>query len=312
MKQTYKNFYELTTSIQAASAKTIVVAAAEDMASLSAVSEACGKFPLKYIFVGDRDKIKHVSDELGFAVDESRIISASSFGDAAARAVSVIRDLPKGTGILMKGKVDTPTFLSCVLDKENGIRSRDALARSTDQDDTRTMSHIAMLHVPGYHKLITITDGGMCAHPTFKQKVDIIHNVTDFLNGLGIVPKIAVLSASEAINPKIQESVDAYELAKLCQSGGLGDCIVEGPLSFDLAANKKAAEVKGIESQISGDVDVLLAPSVTAGNCLAKGLIAWGGATMAGAVLGAQVPIVLVSRGASAEEKLLSIAICAR
>ena len=173
------------------------------------------------------------------------------------------------------------------------------------------MSHLAVLEVPGYHKLLSVTDGGMIPAPTLEQKRGLIQNTTTFYHRLGVpLPKIAALAASESVNPGIPDTVEAALLRDLCETGGLGQCLVEGPLSFDIAVGRAAADLKGCRSQISGDVDVLLVPNITAGNLFCKGLLLWGGAKMAGCVLGARAPIVLVSRGASVEEKVLSIMLC--
>jgi len=190
-------------------------------------------------------------------------------------------------------------LLKEVLERETGIRG------------TGTLSHLAILEVAAYKKLIGITDGGMIPNPTLAQKADIAVNAATFFRQIGCkTPKIAALCASESVSPKIQETVDAAELQEMCRKGELGDCLLEGPISFDLAISKESARIKGFNSQISGETDILLVPNITVGNVLAKGLTYWAGAKMAGCVLGATVPIVLASRGASAEEKLFSIMIC--
>jgi len=286
----YKNFSELKTR----STSTLVVAAAHDEHTLQAIQMAERELSTKSILIGNSEKIKSIAFDLKMELDS--IIHAETDEDSAKIAVKTVRE---AGGVLVKGLLETPTLLRAVLDKENGIR------------DSATMSHAAILEIPGYHKLVTVTDGGMCAIPTYEQKIDIINNTTKLYRRLGFnSAKVAVLAASESVNPKIPESIDADNLRKHCEAGNFGGCIVEGPLSFDLAVSQEAAKIKNFKSQVSGDVDILLVPGVAAGNILCKGLIHWGGAKMAGAVLGAKVPIVLVSRAAEAEEKLLSIAIC--
>jgi len=150
----------------------------------------------------------------------------------------------------------------------------------------------------------------MIPAPTLEQKIDIVKNAVDYFKSIGYVkPKVAALCASESISPKIQETVEAAELKDICDKGGLGNCLLDGPISFDLAVSKESAEIKGFRSEISGETDIFLVPNITAGNVLVKSLIYWAGAKMAGCILGAKVPIVLVSRGASTEEKMLSIMI---
>jgi len=294
----FESFGELSGKVTATQ-KTLVVAAAHDSHALEAVYIAAEKFRLQYILVGNRKKIISLSSELGVTPDLGVIIESGDDADCAQRAVALIRD---GSGdALMKGKLDTGTLLKAVLCKENGIR------------DSGTLSHLAILEVPSYNKIIGITDGGMIPNPTLEQKADIARNAAMFFQRIGYErPKIAVLCASEIASPKIQETVDAAKLQAMCTQGELGDCLLEGPLSFDIAVSRESASLKGFASEISGETDILLVPNITVGNVLAKGLIYWAGANMAGCILGAKTPIVLTSRGASTEEKLLSIMLSIR
>jgi len=293
----FKNFTELKGSLSASEPKTLVVASAHDKHTLEAVYEAVKSLPMKYILVGDKAKILEISRELGVSPAESDIVNTADDADCARKSIDLIRE---GRGnVLMKGLIETGTLLKAVLDKENGIRG------------TGTMSHLAVLEVPGYHKLVAVTDGGMIPHPTVEQKADIVRNAVSFFQGLGIArPQVAALAAAEAVSEKMPETIAAAELQAMCGRGELGDCVVEGPLSFDISVSKESAAIKKHPSKITGEVDILLVPAVATGNILCKGLLYWGGAKMAGCVLGAKVPIVLVSRGATAEEKLLSITLC--
>ena len=289
----YKNFNELNNHMQAG-AGTLVVASAHDKITLEAVFAAAREYDIQYILVGDRDKIISLSSEMGCSLDDGSIVDGYDDADCAGKAVSLVNE---GSGdALMKGLIDTGVLLKAVLSKETGIRG------------SGTLSHLAILETPGYHKLIGVTDGGMIPDPVFDQKVDIVINAVEYFNRIGYeCPKVAALCASETVNPKIQETVDAEILQGMCQKGELGKCLLEGPLSFDLAVSKESAVKKGFSGEISGDTDILMVPNITVGNVLAKGLIYWAGAKMAGCILGAKVPIVLSSRGASAEEKLFSI-----
>ncbi|MCL2698713.1 MAG: phosphate acyltransferase [Defluviitaleaceae bacterium] len=293
----YQNFKELSGSLPADAPKTLVVAAAHDLHTLEAVYAAMESLPMRYILVGDREKIVEISGAIGKTPDPGDILDGGDDADCARKAVGLIRS---GRGnVLMKGLLDTGTLLKAALDKESGIRG------------TGTMSHLAMLEVPGYSKLIGVTDGGMLPHPTLEQKADITRNVVMFFQKLGIAqPKVAALTASESVSEKMPETKDAAELQAMCERNELGGCVLEGPLSFDIAVCKESAALKKHPSVISGEPDIFLVPSVATGNIMCKALLYWGGATMAGCVLGAKVPIVLVSRGATAEEKLLSIMLC--
>jgi len=298
-KAVLKDFSSLRDSLDARSPKTLVVAAAHDAHTLEAVFTAVGILPMQYILVGDRQKIKDISAGLGVSVAENSIVDRSDNTACAKAAVSLIRE---GRGdVLMKGLIETGTLLKAVLDKESGIR------------DSSVMSHLAMMEVPAYHKLIVITDGGIVTNPFLQQKAEIVRNAVTFLSRIGLnMPKIAALCALESVSDKMPETADAAELQAMCERGELGECILEGPISFDIAIEPEAAKVKGSLSKITGDVDVLLVPNISAGNILVKSLTSWSGAKLAGCVAGARAPIVLVSRGSSAEEKFLSILLCLR
>lgn len=293
----FRNFEELRRSVVSDNPKTLVVASAHDKHTLEAVYEAATTFPMNYVLVGDKSRILEISKGLGKIPADEKIVEARDDVDCAKKSIDMIR-MGKGD-VLMKGLMETGTLLKAVLNKEEGIRG------------TGTMSHLAVLEIKRYKKLIGITDGGMIPYPTLEQKADIIRNAVGFYHGLGAkVPMVSVLAASESVSEKMPETVDGEKLQEMCRAGELGDCLLEGPLSFDISVSKESADIKKHPSKIAGEVDIMLAPSIAAGNILSKGLIYWGGAKMAGCVLGAKVPIVLVSRGATAEEKLLSIMLC--
>jgi len=289
----FKNFNDLKSKITVGQ-RTLVVAAAHDAHTLEAVFNASNELMIRYILVGDREKILSLSSVLGNSLTNITIVDSSGDADCAYKSVELIR---KGVGdALMKGIIDTGTLLKAVLDKESGIRG------------SGTLSHLAIVETPAYHKLVGITDGGMIPNPTLTQKADIVRNASAYFHAIGYeLPKVAALCASESVSPKIQETVDAASLQDMCKTGELGTCLLEGPLSFDIAVSRESASIKGFSSVVSGDVDIMLIPNITVGNVLVKGLVYWAGAKMAGCILGAKVPIILTSRGASAEEKLLSI-----
>ena len=293
----FRDFQGLRAGLEATPPKTLVVAAAHDVHTLEAVYAAEKEFPMQYILVGRRELILEISANLGFSPPSGAIVDGDDEDDCARKAVSLIRD---GRGdVLMKGIIKTGRLLSAALDKSAGIRG------------SGTMSHLSILEISGYHKLIGITDGGMIPSPTLEQKADIVRNTVAFYERMGFhLPKIAALSASETVSVKIPETTEAAALQSMCEKGELGRCILEGPLSFDIAISRESAAIKGHSSGISGDTDVFLVPNITVGNVLVKGLLFWGGAKMAGCVLGAQIPVVLASRIATAEEKLLSIMLC--
>lgn len=293
-----KNFAELIDSLGTASKKTLVLAAAHDHHAMEAVIDAHDKGIIDYILVGDRGELLTIGKELGHTIAAERIIDSESDEDAAAKAVELIR-LGKGD-FLMKGKLQTATLLSAVVNRETGIRTG------------KLMNHLTLLEIPSYHKLLALSDAGMVISPDLEAKKNMILNCNTILGKLGCPrPKVAVMAAVETINPKMPETVDAAALKEQCGRGELGNCIVEGPISFDLTFSKESAEIKGFESPVTGDADLVITPTMVTGNILCKSLLYMAGAKMAGCIIGAKAPIVLTSRGATSEEKFLSIVLCA-
>jgi phosphate butyryltransferase len=192
--------------------------------------------------------------------------------------------------------IKTGTLLSAIVNKETGIGKG------------AVMSHVTVIESPNYHKLLFVTDDGMYPHPDLAQKEQITKNAVDFLHELGYTnPYVAALSAVETVNDKMQETIDAEELENKSKNGEFGPCVLEGPLSIDIAISKECATIKEVESEISGNVDLLICDCITTGNIFTKGLVYLGNARVAGCIVGAQVPIVLISRGASSDEKKFSI-----
>ncbi len=293
-----KNFDELVKMVQKSQVKTVVLAGGHDVHSLETVLGAHKKGMVDYILTGNKEEILTIGCQLGFTVDVEKIIDTDSDKMAAYRAVECIRQ-SKGN-FLMKGKMETGTLLKEVVNKETGIGTG------------KTMSHMCILQIPTYHKLVGFSDGGMLLYPTLEQKVDLLKNGLQLFRQFGYEnPKVAVVAPVEKVNPKMQETVDAAELKKMADAGMFGDCALEGPISFDLAFSKEAARIKEYKSPVTGEVDLMIVPNISTGNIMTKALMVLGGAVMAGCVLGAQVPIALNSRGASAEEKYYSLLLCA-
>ena len=295
----YKNFYDLISNINNSKIKkVVVVAAADDEHVLEAVFKAQEDNLLDYILIGNKANILEKGKALFHPIEEAKVVEASNDQEAAYKAVEFIRN---GKGdFLMKGKLETRTLLKEVVNKETGIGKG------------RIMSHMCIMEIPAYHKLIGFTDGGMIINPTLKEKVGIIENSLELFRNLGVEsPKIAAVTAIETVNPKMIDTVDAAELKKMSLEGRFGDCYIEGPISCDLTFSKESAAIKGFESPVTGDADIMLVPNVATGNILTKALIYLAGAKMAGCILGAKIPIVLPSRGSTFEEKYYSLVICA-
>jgi len=275
--------------------RTIAVAAADDTDVLSAIKDAQTRGIADAILIGDLEKIKKHAIDIGFELNKVEIIHELNKIEAAKKAVMLVRE--KKAQMLMKGKIATADVLRAVLDKDHGLRTG------------KLLSHIAILEVPTYHKLIFLSDGAQNIAPDLKQKAMITQNAVDVAKALGVkTPKVAIVTALELVNPKMPSTVDAFELQQMSLRGEITDCVIHGPLAFDCAISARAAKHKNVESQVTGDVDVLIVPSIETGNALYKALVYLANAKVAGLIAGATAPIILTSRSDSSESKLLSIA----
>lgn len=295
----YRNFDELIGSFhQTKSPKVVAVVAAEDRHTLEAVCKARQKRIVIPIFIGNGAEIMNQMKAMGQEVSETEIVDAPTPSEAALIAVSLANQ--GKADILMKGRIQTADLLHAVVHKDSGLK--------TD----KMMSLIAFHEIPGYHKLLCITDGGMVMYPSLEEKRQVLQNAVDVCHGLGIQePKVAVLAAVEVVNPKMPEAVDAAALKQMNLKGEISGCVVEGPISYDLAMSQESAKIKGYQSPVCGDPDILLVPNITVGNVLGKALVVSAGAKMAGFIVGAKVPVVLTSRGSSSEDKYLSLVLAA-
>ncbi|KAF0197396.1 MAG: ptb [Bacillota bacterium] len=290
-----KNFSEVLAAAKQGPRRTIAVAVAQDADVLSAIKDAQEAGIAEAILVGDAVKIRSIAEEVGFDITSLEIQNETDNVQAAKLAVSLVRE--GRAHMLMKGLIGTADILRAVLDKDNGLRTG------------RVLSHVAVFEVPTYHKLLFMSDGGQNIAPDLKQKAEITQNAVDIARALGIkTPKVAAIAALELVNPKMPATVDAAELQAMAERGELTNCIVHGPLAFDGAISAEAAKHKGIKSEVSGDVDVLVVPYIEVGNVLYKTLVYLANAKVAGLIAGAAAPIVLTSRSDSHEAKLLSIA----
>ena len=250
------------------------------------------------ILVGPENKIRAVAEEFGLDLSGIRIVLAAHSLDSAALAVSVVR-----TGdaeALMKGSLHTDELMGEVVARANGLRT------------SRRISHVFIMDVPTYHRPLLITDAAINIAPTLEDKADIIRNAIELAHILGIPePKVAILSAVETVNPKIQSTLDAAALCKMADRGQIKGGILDGPLAFDNAVSLVAAKTKGIKSAVAGHAEILVVPDLESGNMIAKQLEYLANALTAGIVLGTKVPIVLTSRADSAETRTASCVIAA-
>jgi phosphate acetyltransferase len=250
------------------------------------------------ILVGPESKIRAVAEENGLDLRGIRIVNAKHSHDSAAIAVSLVRN--GDAEALMKGSLHTDELMSEVVSRANGLRT------------ARRISHVFVMDVPTYHRPLLITDAAINIAPTLEEKVDIIQNAIDLAHIIGIPePKVAILSAVETVNPKIQSTLDAAALCKMADRGQIKGGILDGPLAFDNAVSIVAAKTKGIRSAVAGHAEILVVPDLESGNMVAKQLEYLANALTAGIVLGTTVPIVLTSRADTAETRTASCAIAA-
>ncbi|MCR5623783.1 MAG: phosphate butyryltransferase [Lachnospiraceae bacterium] len=292
-----KNFAELLENVSQVSKKKVSVAVAQDDEVLLAVKAAKERGIADAILVGDADKIKEIAAEINMNIDEYEVIDVKDTTEAALTAVKLVHD--GKADMYMKGLIDTKGFLKSVLDKEVGLRSG------------RPLSHVCVFEVKGYDKLLFLTDVAFIPYPTLEDKVNIINNTVEICNACGIDnPKVAPLAAVEVVNPKMPATVEAAELAKMNEEGKITGCIVDGPLSFDLATVPEAAVHKGTtDRKIVGDADVLLFPDIHAGNVLYKALVHFSEEKNGNLITGTKAPVILTSRSDSFEVKVNSIAL---
>jgi phosphotransacetylase len=267
-----------------------------EQTALAAAIEAAEKGLVVPILVGPEDTIRRVARESGVDLGEIRIVDAPHSHAAAAKAVELVR---RGEAeLLMKGSLHSDELLGAVVAKETGLRTG------------RRVSHVFVMDVPTYHKVLIVTDAAINIAPTLEDKVHICQNAIDFAVSLGVAePKVAILAAVETINSKMQATLDAAALCKMAQRGQIKKGLLDGPLAFDNAISKEAARIKGIESPVAGDPDILLVPDLESGNMLAKQLSFLANADSAGVVLGARVPIILTSRADSVRSRIASCAV---
>lgn len=291
-----KTFKEVLEKAKEYGPKKMSVASAQAEDVLRAVEAARQEGLTESTLVGDKKEIIQIAEKMGIDLANYEIIDKPDKTETAKFAVELVRN--KKASILMKGMMGTARILKAILDKDVGLRTN------------RMLSHAYVLEVKGHDRIITITDGAMNISPDLNQKAQILQNAIYFCHSLGIEkPKVAVLAALELVNPDMPATIDAACLAKMSERGQIVGGIVDGPLAFDNAISKEAALHKGIESPVSGEVDILLAPDIEAANIFAKGLVYLAKAQPAGVLLGAKAPVVLVSRSDSAESKLYSIAL---
>lgn len=276
----------------------VAVAAAADKHVIEATLEAKSNGVADPIYVGDDGKIREILRELDLNPSDFNIVAPKAGLNEAEMAVELIKD--GSASFLMKGMLETTDLLRPVVKKENNLRTG------------RAMSHLSFNKFDAYHKVVCNTDGGMTPYPDLQKKKEIIINAVEAFHKLGYeLPKVACLCCKEAPDPKMVETMDARALQEMSEAGELGKCAVVGPISYDLAFSKEIARTKKFDCPHVENFDIVLQPNIHSGNILGKSWVVHCNATMAGIVVGSRVPIVLSSRGSSATEKYLSLAMAA-
>jgi phosphate acetyltransferase len=264
--------------------------------ALSGAIEAAEKGLIVPILIGPRTKIEATAEVIGIDLSNFQIVDVPHSHASATKAVEMLREAK--AELLMKGSLHTDELMAAVISRDAGLRTG------------RRVSHIFVMDVPTYHKVLIVTDGAINIAPTLEDKMDICQNAIDLAISLGRQrPKVAILAAVETVTSKMPATIDAAALCKMAERGQITGGILDGPLAFDNAISKEAAETKHIHSEVAGDPDILLTPDLEAGNILAKQLSFLANADSAGLVLGAKVPIILTSRADTVRSRIASCAI---
>lgn len=286
---------ELIPAVHKKGKKRLVAAYANDSHTIAAVKNAVEKGIVDAILVGNEPVIREVCRREGIDPGLFSIVHEETDTACVEKAVELIN--AGQADILMKGLVSTDKYMKGILSREKGLVSAKAV-----------LSHVAVMEVPAYHKLLFVTDVAIIPAPDIEQKTAMTRYVIDVAKALGVeIPKVALIAPSEQVLPKLPQSVDAAVIAKMGDRGQFGEAVIDGPLAFDVAIDKETAAIKKLSSPVDADADCLVFPNIDSANVFFKTLTKWCGASMAGIVVGAKVPCVLTSRGDSEESKLYSI-----
>lgn len=294
-----QRFDEIARKVQQCGTKKIAVSVAQDEAVLEAVHAAKERGIAEAVLVGDEPKIREIAASINMDLTGYEIIHEPDVIQASLTAVKLAHD--GKVDMYMKGLIDSKNFLKSVLDKEVGLRTGGPL------------SHVCVFEIPGIDRLLFLTDVAFMTYPTLEDKVNIIKNTIPVCRACGVeVPKVAPLAAVEVVNPKMPVTVDAAELTRMCEEGELTGCIVDGPLSMDIAIDPEAAKHKGAtDRKIQGDADILLFPDIHAGNLVYKTIVHLVKVQNGCILTGTKVPVILTSRSDTFETKVNSIALAA-
>lgn len=298
MQQPIQSLDQLVEHVMASGIKKrIAVAYAQDPNTIGAIAKAVKNGFAEAIMIGDEEAIKLRSTEAGIDPTIFTIVHEPNDQQAVNTAVKMVKN--DQADVLMKGLVGTDKFLRAVLNKEQGLMKPKAV-----------MSYVCALQLPKYHKLLFITDTAVLPFPDLKEKTAMLNYALDMAHAFGIAkPKVALIGASEKVSPNFPNSVDYAIMSKMADRGQIKDCIVDGPLDVFLACDKESVEIKGVDTPVGGDADIMLFPSLEACNSFYKGLMLFGGGELAGLIQGTIKPVVVMSRSESEASKYYCIAL---
>lgn len=293
-----KSFDDLLSKVKECRRKKVAVAVAQDEPVLEAIREAKERGIADAILVGDKDRIAEIAKQIGMDLSKYEVIHEPDIKKAALKAVELVHD--RKADMLMKGLVDTATFLRSVLNKEVGLRTG------------KVMSHVAVFDIDKIDRLIFLTDVAFNTYPELKEKSQIISNAVAVAHACGIdCPKVAPVCAVEVVNPNMPATIDASILSKMSDRGQIKGCVVDGPFSLDIALSEEAAKHKGVKSEVAGKADIIMLPNIETGNVMYKCLTYTANTRNGGILVGTSAPVILTSRADSFETKVNSIALAA-
>jgi len=289
-------FEQLMAEARKVGPKMVAVALPHEQEILLAAGDAEREGIADFTLVGDRSLIRQLATDHDIDINRMMVIEEAEPKAAARKVMELLR--LGHADLAMKGKIETGSFLRAAFDREAGLRVG------------RLFTHVAVFELPGFDRLLFVTDAGVVVAPTLQQKVEIVQNAIMVAQRLGIeAPKVAVLAATEMVNPKIPTTLDAANLAKMADRGQIQGGLVDGPLALDNAISRESAAIKGITGPVAGYADILVAPDVEAGNMLSKAISYFAKGKMAGVVVGGKSPLIVASRSDPHETKLVSIAL---
>ncbi len=277
----------------------LAVANGQDPHTIQATYKAARENLVDVILVGDKRRIASLGKEYNIDISVFEIIDKSDTFEAGRLARDMVRD--GNADILMKGLLNTDVYMKLILDKKEGLLPPGNI-----------LSHVAVMEVGTYPKLLFISDVAVIPLPDLPTKIQMLNYSIDVAHAFGIEkPKAAIIAASEKVSAKMQATLDGATIAKMASRGQIKGAIVDGPLALDIAINKEACEIKGFESPINGEADILIFPNIETGNVFFKTITKFAGGSLAAMVVGASAPCILTSRADSEESKFYSIAMAA-